>query len=136
MSSREEITELLSDYAWAMDAAEFEGLNDVFTSDATMSIEIAGMDSIGPIAPRKEIVDFVSGSVSGMEDQRRHVATNFRFANLTEDSGDVTSTLTLISVADGQVRIVSTGVYEVTVAKEDGAWRMSSMVIKLDLPFG
>ncbi|OJU79754.1 MAG: hypothetical protein BGO11_02815 [Solirubrobacterales bacterium 70-9] len=136
MSSREEITELLSDYAWAMDAAEFGRLNDVFTSDASFSIEIPGMDTVGPFSPRKEIVDFVTGSVSGMEDQRRHVATNFRFVNLGEDAGEVTSTLTLISVADGKATIVSTGVYEVTVAKEDGAWRMSSMVIKLDLPFG
>jgi hypothetical protein len=136
MTSREEITELLSTYCWAMDSAEFGLLNEVFTADASFGIEIPDTDPVGPFAPRDAIVDFISGSVSGMGDQRRHVATNFRFDNEGEEKAHLTSTLTLISIADGKATIVSTGVYDVNVAREDGAWRIAAMTIKLDLPFG
>ncbi len=136
MTSREEINELLSNYAWAMDSGDFAQLKDVFTADASFKIEIPGMDTVGPFGPRDAIVEFISGSVSGMGDQRRHVATNLRFVSEGDEEAEVTSTLTLISVADGKATIVSTGVYEVTVAREDGAWRVSAMTINLDLPFG
>jgi len=135
MSSREEIAELLSNYAWAMDAGEFETLNDVFTTDASFAIEVPGADTVGPYSPRSAIVDFISGSVTGMGDQRRHVASNLRFEREDDDGADVTATLTLISVADGKATIVSTGVYRMSFARENGAWRMSAMTIELDLPF-
>ena len=135
MSSRDEIAELLSNYAWAMDAGEFEPLNDVFTEDAKFAIEIPGADPIGPIEPRDAIVEFIAGSVTGMNDQRRHVVTNQRFAREGEDDADVTSTLTLISIADGELTVVSTGVYESVVVRDGGAWRIASLKILLDRPF-
>jgi ketosteroid isomerase-like protein len=136
VADRDAIAELLSDYCWAMDAGDFRALNDVFTEDATFIIHIAGADSVGPIAPRKEIVDFIGGTIESMQDQRRHVVSNQRYEREGEDDAVVTSTLTLISVADGALRIVSTGIYRAEVVREDGGWRMRDFSISLDLPFG
>ena len=135
MADRDAIAELMSHYAWAMDAGDFEALNDVFTEDASFVIHIAGADSVGPIAPRKEIVDFIGSTITGQQDQRRHVVTNQRYEREGEDDAVVTTTLTLNVVADGKHTVQSTGVYRAEVVREDGSWRIRDFTISLDLPF-
>jgi uncharacterized protein (TIGR02246 family) len=135
MADRDAIAELLSDYAWAMDAGDFEALNDVFTEDASFVIHIAGADSVGPISPRKEIVDFIGGTIQGQQDQRRHVVSNQRYEREGDDDAVVTTTLTLNVVADGKLTVQATGVYRAEVVRQDGGWRIRDFTISLDLPF-
>jgi len=135
MSKRDEIGELLSDYAWAMDAGDFEALNQVFTEDAEFSIEIPGTDTIGPFSPRQEVIDFIAGTAAELQDQRRHVVTNQRFVREGENEAEVTATLTLNATADGKLTVLATGIYEVAVRREDGGWRIASLAILLDAPF-
>lgn len=132
----EETTELLSDYAWAMDSGEFTLLNEVFTTDAAFSIEVPGADTVGPLrAPRRDR-RLISGSVTGMGDQCRHVATNFRVVREGKNDGELTSTPTLVSAADGKATIVSTGRLRGDGRTGGRCLAHASMVIKLDLPFG
>ena len=135
MSDRDAIAELLANYAWAMDAGDFEALNDVFTEGATFRIEIAGADPIGPIEPRSAIIEFIGGTVADQQDQRRHVISNQRFESKGADEAMVTSTLTLNVVTDGSLEVKATGVYRSGVVRDGDAWRMSSLAILLDLPF-
>jgi uncharacterized protein (TIGR02246 family) len=135
MADRDAIAELLSHYAWAMDAGDFEALNDVFTEDASFVIHIAGADSVGPIAPRQEIVDFIGGAITGQQDQRRHVISNQRYEREGESDAVVTATLTLNVIADGRLTVQATGIYRAEVVLQDGAWRIRDFTISLDLPF-
>jgi uncharacterized protein (TIGR02246 family) len=135
VADRDAIAELLSHYAWTMDAGDFRALNDVFTEDASFVIHIAGADSIGPIAPRQEIVDFIGGTVEGQQDQRRHVISNQRYEREGQDDAVVTATLTLNVIADGSLTVQSTGVYRAAVVRQDGGWRIREFSISLDLPF-
>jgi len=135
MADRDAIAELLSHYAWAMDAGDFEALNDVFTEDASFVIHIAGADSVGPISPRKEIVDFIGSTVQGQQDQRRHVISNQRYEREGDDDAVVTTTLTLNVIADGRLTVQATGVYRAEVLRQDGGWRIRDFSISLDLPF-
>lgn len=135
MSERDEIAELLSNYAWAMDAGDFGALNEIFTSDASFVIHIAGADSVGPITSREAIVDFIASTVGDQQDQRRHVVSNQRFESQGEGTAVVTATLTLNVIADGELEVKSTGVYRTELVQEDAGWRMSTLEIHLDLGF-
>jgi uncharacterized protein (TIGR02246 family) len=135
MSERDEIAELLSDYAWAMDAGDFEALNDIFAEDSSFVIHIPGADTVGPIAPRQAIVEFIGGTVSDQQDQRRHVVSNQRFESRGDGEAVVTATLTLNVIAAGSLEVKSTGVYRADLVREQAGWRMRSLEISLDLPF-
>lgn len=135
MSDRDEIAELLSNYAWAMDAGDFEALHDIFAEDASFVIHIAGADSVGPIAPRQAIVDFIGGTVSDQQDQRRHVISNQRFESRGDGEAVVTATLTLNVIESGSLEVKSTGIYRADLVREEAGWRMRGLEISLDLPF-
>jgi 3-phenylpropionate/cinnamic acid dioxygenase small subunit len=135
MADRDAIAELLSNYAWAMDAGDFQALNDIFSEDGSLMIHIAGADSIGPISPRDAVVEFIGSTITGQQDQRRHVVSNQRYESEGADDAVVTATLTLNVIADGKLTVQSTGVYRTEVARTEGSWRMRSLSISLDLPF-
>jgi ketosteroid isomerase-like protein len=136
MADRDAISELMSQYAWAMDAHELSLLEEVFTEDASFIVHIAGADSVGPFTPRTEVVNFIASTTEAQRDQRRHVVTNQRYEREGEDDAVVTTTLTLNVIADGKLTVQATGVYRAEVVKEsDGAWRMQALSISLDVPF-
>ena len=102
------------------------------TEGATATIHIAGVDDpIGPLDGRDAIVTFFGDILDAQTDQRRHVITNFRRLG-----GDrVNAYLTLIVTDAGETVIKSAGIYEATVAEEDGALKLSSFVLSLDRGF-
>ena len=78
MADRQAIHDLFMDYAWAMDARDFDLLADVFHEDASFTIDITGADSFGPFEPGSGVVEFISsldgyGAAEGWLRGRRHV---------------------------------------------------------------
>ena len=51
MADRQAINDLFADYAWAMDARDFDLLAQVFHDDASFIIYIEGADPVGPFEP-------------------------------------------------------------------------------------
>lgn len=135
MSDRDEISELLSNYAWAMDAGDFGALEDMLDDDVSFAIEIPGADTIGPIEPRDAVIEFISSTVSGQQDQRRHVISNQRFERRAGDQADVTATLTLNVIADAKLTVQATGIYRFGLVRRADGWRVAQLTILLDLPF-
>ena len=135
MADRQAITDLFADYAWALDANDFDLLAQVFHEDASFTINIAGADPVGPIEPGAAIVEFIRGTVQGQDDQRRHVITNMRYESESDAAAQVTATLTLIVVANGSLSVQSTGVYHVEIVQEGGTWQFRQFSLDLDLPF-
>ena len=126
---RDAIEQLYADYAWAMDANNFDLLGEVFAEDATFSLEIAGMeDQIGPFEGRAAIIEFISGAVTEQTDQRRHVITNVR----TEGSDVATAILSLFVTEDGELDVRSTGVYRCGLGEGGGKPQFTSMHLALD----
>ena len=119
MADRQAISDLFSDYAWALDANDFDLLRQVFHDDASFTITIPGADPVGPIEPGAAIVDFISGTVEGQDDQRRHVITNLRYESESDAEVHVSATLTLIVIAGGSLTVQSTGVYRVEIILDD-----------------
>ena len=126
------IAELFARYGAAQDLHDRELMATTLTADARATIHIAGVeDSIGPLDGRDTIVSFFGDILDSQTDQRRHSITNIR--RLEGDR--VNAYLTLIVTDAGETVVKSAGIYEATVAEEDGALKLSSFVLSLDRAF-
>ncbi len=72
------IAELFARYGAANDLHSRELLASTLTEGASVTIHIAGADSIGPLEGRDTVVSFFGDILDSQTDQRRHVITNFR----------------------------------------------------------
>jgi ketosteroid isomerase-like protein len=131
MADHGEVAELFARYAAAMDDADFERLRDVFTADASFTVDIADGPTVGPFETRDAIVDFISSTTQEQQDQRRHVITNVR----TEDGRAAYGVLSLFVTAGGELTVQTTGVYRTELAEEDGRLRFRRMDLALDRPY-
>jgi 3-phenylpropionate/cinnamic acid dioxygenase small subunit len=134
MADRQAIADLFSEYAWALDAKDWDLLRQVFHEDASLTIELTGADTVGPIAPGAAVVDLISTTSEGQDDQRRHVVTNLRYESEGEEDAVVTATLTLLVTADGELSVQSTGVIRTEVMLEAGRWQFREFRLVLDRP--
>ncbi|MCK9250392.1 MAG: nuclear transport factor 2 family protein [Solirubrobacteraceae bacterium] len=136
MADRQAILDLLSDYAWANDTADVPLLGELFATDATMRITIAGVDEpFGPYVGRDAIVEWMGGAWKAQTDQRRHVITNHRFENEQDDRADVRAYLSLHVTDGGKLQVTSAGVYRTTVVRDGDRWRIAALDLALDAPF-
>ena len=71
----------------------------------------------------------------GLEDQRRHLVTNLFFDESSTDHAVVISNITITSVDQGAIRLVTSGLYRDTVVRENAQWRIASRRIELDMPY-
>jgi hypothetical protein len=125
------IAELFARYGAAQDTHSRELLATTLTAGASVTIHIVGMDSIGPLDGRDTIVSFFGDILDSQTDQRRHVITNIRRL----DGDRVNAYLTLIVTDAGETVVKSAGIYEATVAEEDGEVKLSGFVLSLDRGF-
>lgn len=126
------IHELLARGSYAYDDRDMAMLEDCFTSDASLTMRIAGGDLVGPFAGRDAIMGLMSGSMAEQTDVRRHVISNI-FFDESEQEPTVISFLTLIATENGETRLLSAGTYRDTVELDDGGrWRIAKRHIELD----
>jgi hypothetical protein len=135
MADRGRIADLWGGYGAANDLHDLDLVESCFTEDASFTIHIAGAGSVGPLQPRKEIVAFFRDALTAQTDQRRHVLTNLRYLEDTQERARMTAYLSLVVTDNGQTVLKSAGVYETEVILDDGEWRFRSMVLSLDSPF-
>jgi 3-phenylpropionate/cinnamic acid dioxygenase small subunit len=135
MADRQAIDDLFADYAWAMDARDWNLLRAVFHEEASFTIPITGADTVGPISPGSEVVDFISSTTESQTDRRRHVITNVRVEEQTDSRAKATATLTLIVIDNGQLTVQSTGVYNAECVADGDRWQFREFELALDLPF-
>ena len=98
----------------------------MFTTDGTFDLTIDGLGQVGSFAGRAEIRKLYEDSLATQEDQRRHVVTNIFFEDETDDSVTAISYLVLITVKDGALNVISSGVYKDRVVLDDGTWRIAA----------
>jgi hypothetical protein len=129
------IHEVINRSAWSYDAARLDVLGDCFADDAKMSFRIAGGDSIGPYVGREAIVKLIRDSLDSQNDQRRHVISNVFFECEEMDGAVALSNLTLLAVAEGEVRVLTTGIYRDVFVLQSGTWQIRERFLELDLPY-
>ena len=135
MADREKIADLWADYGAGNDKRDFDLLESCFTDDISFTVHIAGGDTVGPLQPRKDVLEFFRAALSAQTDQRRHVLTNFRYVEEGASSAKVAAYLSLIVTDNGQTVTKSAGGYQTEIVLDGGQWRFQSMILDLDSPF-
>jgi hypothetical protein len=135
MADRAKITDLWGDYGAGNDLRDFGLLESCFTEDASFTVHIAGGDTVGPLQPRKDVMEFFRAALGGQTDRRRHVLTNFRYLDEGADRARVAAYLSLIVTDEGVTVTKSAGVYDTEVVLDQGGWQFRSVVLDLDSPF-
>lgn len=135
MADRAKITDLWGDYGAGNDRRDFSLLESCFTEDASFTVHIAGGDTVGPLAPRKDVMEFFRAALGSQTDRRRHVLTNFRYTDEGADRARVAAYLSLIVTDEGVTVTKSAGAYDTEVVLDQGGWRFRSVVLDLDSPF-
>lgn len=134
-ADRVAIQEVLARSAYALDERQLEMLEDTFSSNATLVIDIAGADAEMSFAGREAIMGLMTTSMAEQSDQRRHVVTNVFIENEQGDRAVVVSNVTITSVENGAIRLVTSGLYRDEVLREDGVWRIAHRRIELDMAY-
>ena len=130
VEDKQDIEELLARAAYAYDERDTDMLAACFAEDGEMSIRIAGGDLMGPFSGREAIMGLMTGSMAEQTDVRRHVISNLFFV---DDDGPVAiSNLTLFATEDGEIRLLSAGLYRDRVKQVDGRWCLANRHLDLD----
>lgn len=133
MTDRERVWDLFAEYGYANDERDRELLVGLLAADASFALAIPSQDvALGPFEGAAAVEDFIMGDLEAQNDQRRHVITNLRFANETATGADVRAYLTLVVTDDDGCQVRCTGVYDTTVALQDGTWRIRRIALRLD----
>jgi len=125
------IHELLGRAAFAYDERDIPMLESCFAASAVLSMRIAGGDLIGPFSGRDSVMQLFHDSMAQQSDVRRHLVSNIFF----DESGEhplAVSNLTLVATENGEIQLLSAGIYRDTVIHEDGAWRILDRYLELD----
>jgi 3-phenylpropionate/cinnamic acid dioxygenase small subunit len=134
MADKQAITEVLSRAAYCYDQHDLDGLGACLTQDAVFSLTVQG-NEVGPFEGKDAIMKLYADSMESQTDQRRHVVSNVFFESADGDTATVVSYLTLISVQDGELQVISSGYYRDEVVDEGGAWRIKRRALALDRPY-
>lgn len=135
VEDKQDIQELLARSAWAYDTARLDVMESCFRSDAQMRMQIAGGDIVGPFDGRVAVLDLIRGSIEAQTDQRRHVISNVFYESQSTDEAVVVSNLTLLATADGEIAVLSAGLYRDTVVREADGWQFRERFLTLDRPY-
>lgn len=135
MADKQAVSELLGKGGWAYDTPDIDYLADMFTETGTFDLTIAGMGQVGSFAGRAEIRKLYEDSLASQEDQRRHVVTNIFYEDETDTSVTAVSYLVLITIKDGALNVISSGVYRDQVTLDGDSWRITHRDLHLDLPY-
>ncbi|MGD9986555.1 nuclear transport factor 2 family protein [Pseudonocardia sp.] len=136
MTARAEIENTLGRASWGYDENDVDLIAAQFTETATMTMQI-GRDGapIGPFEGREAIRALHADSLAAQTDQRRHNLSNIVVTAETADSASTTSNLTLLSIENGALKVLSSGWYRDDLVRDGDSWLIASRHIYLDLPY-
>jgi hypothetical protein len=133
MVDRNDIENLLNSYSLAYDSNDMELMEDCFTADAVFSMKIVDNDPMS-FETRDVIMKLMRDSLASQTDQRRHANSNL----IVRSEGGVTKTtnyLGLSAVENGEIKLLSSGVYSNEIVEDEGKLRIRKMHLDLDRPY-
>jgi hypothetical protein len=138
MTARDDFENLLGRASWGYDEADPDLIASCFAADARMSMRIGHRTEgnyVGPFEGREAIRALHADSMAAQTDQRRHNLSNIWVEKESGDEATVVSNLTLLSVEDGAVRVLSSGWYRDQLVRSDEGWQIADRYLYLDLPY-
>ena len=125
------ISELLARASYGYDERDLTMLESCLSESATMSLRIAGGDLMGPFEGRPTIMQLYRDSMASQNDARRHVVSYSMF-EISGESVNVISNLTLFATEDGQTRLLTVGLYRDVVTRGADGWCIVQRHVDLD----
>ena len=129
---KQAISELLSRAAFAYDEKDIEMLSASFSVDAQFTMRIADGYLIGPFEGRAGIMKLMIDSMHQQTDKRRHVISNIFFESSQDNNVSVVSNLTLFATENGEIQLLSAGIYHDSVVKINDNWEVYRRHLDLD----
>lgn len=134
-SDKLSIHELLSRAAYSFDQRELDTLEQCYAPDATMLVNIADGQIFGPFEGREAIMGLLRGALDAQTDVRRHIISNYFFEEEGDETATCVSQIVLAATENGEIRLITSGIYRDVVRKVDGTWRITDRVLDLELGF-
>lgn len=131
MPDRAAVENLLNRYSLAYDLPDLALMESVFTKDAVFSLVIAGGDPIS-FEGRDAIMKLMNDSLSQQTDQRRHINSNLIIEGTDGDVTRTTHYLTLVATENGEISLLSAGVYHNEIVEQDGELKLQKLHLELD----
>ena len=138
MTARAEFENLLGRASWGYDEADPDLIASCFTEQARMALRIGDRTEgtiVGPFEGRDAIRALHADSMAAQSDQRRHNLSNVWIEKESADEATVVSNLTLLSIENGAIRLLSSGWYRDQLVHADGGWLIADRYLYLDLPY-
>ena len=129
---KQAISELLSRAAFAYDEKDIEMLSASFSVDAQFTMRIADGDLIGSFEGREGSMKLMIDSMEQQSDKRRHVISNIFFESSQDNNVSVVSNLTLFATENGEIQLLSAGIYHDSVVKINDNWEVYRRHLDLD----
>ena len=130
-----EIHELLSRAAYSFDEHDYEMLENCFAANATMLVNIADGQVFGPFEGREAIMALMKATLESQSDTRRHIISNFVFESTDVEDATVITQIVLASTQNGEIKLVTSGIYRDEVRLIDGHWQIVDRLLNLELGF-
>ena len=133
---RAAIAETMYRYAWGYDERALDVLESVFTVDAIVRTTVADVGSLELFEGRTAILSWLEGHMAEQLDQRRHCVLNHVITPTSKDEVGVIAYLLLTAVEGEVVRLVTTGVYRMTLVRDrKHTWLIRHMFAGFDAAF-
>jgi 3-phenylpropionate/cinnamic acid dioxygenase small subunit len=134
-ATRLELHELLARSAYALDERDLGMLEACFAADAALEIRIAGGGAPMRFEGRDRIMGLMRDSMHAQKDKRRHLTTNTCVVGESVGEVSLVSNLTLTSVENGAIRLVTSGLYRDRARRQGATWVLAERRIDLDMPY-
>lgn len=132
MGMRDEIEFVLGNWALGYDERDVPRMVQSFTEDASMDIDIAGLETKGPFVGRDAVIKDMTDHHELEKYQTRHVTTNVVIEPVSDDEARVSSYLTLFVIDQNVTTLQATGVYSDRFVRDEQGWRIACRHLALD----
>jgi 3-phenylpropionate/cinnamic acid dioxygenase small subunit len=126
------IHELLGRAAFGLDQRKPDVIEQCFAADATFTLTVAGNNK-AVLEGRDAIMQLMTDTMAAHTEQRRHVISNMFFESAEKTSARVVSSLVVFSINMGEIKPITSGIYQDIVVRENGDWKISKRHLDLDL---
>lgn len=134
MSNPTQIQNLINGYSLAYDSNDMDAMAGYFTEDAVFSMQLPGNDPFS-FEGKATIMKLMTDSLGSQTDQRRHVNTNLMIDDSDPEVIRTTHYLTLLGTENGEIGLISAGVYRLEIVDDGGTLRMRKLHLELDRPY-
>lgn len=134
MAQRERIEDLINRYSLAYDTGDLDEMNRIFSDDAVFRMRLPDADPV-EFTGKAAIMELMAGATASQTDQRRHINSNLIVH--PSDGGDITTThyLTLVGTENGQIELITAGVYRLRIVEDNGELALGELDLELDRPY-